>query len=471
MFLSTAWVLLAVSIASQETPNDPPPAPGAALRFESQTVSFGEVYQFSDVEVTFAAVNQGTRPVRLTGLHAITKAGTLVAEPRDVVPPGGRLQLRARQPVGNRLGTTSFRFRVDTDDPAGPSRKLNAVGFIQSAFDPEQVRVEFGAVDRSRGGQIESEVTTREADRIEVTGVEGVPAWLVLEHDVDRSASAPTLKLRTSVRPGAPLGVFSGVALVRTNVTSQPLLEVVFRGAVEGDIVPSTHGFDFQAVEAGQRVEQSVRLRRRSGGAAPRVLRVEGLPAGASFSTRECPSDSSCTSLTLALSAGDIGFVKRTVAVYVEGEPDPLPLGVGALVVAPGTSVRPVPVAESDQETSAVAPARAPAFGASAAVSSPPPPSRVREVRLKWTAAAEDRLYGYVVYRSEDRQGPYRRVSREIVKVQAGQDGPHKYEFVDREVQAGRTYFYYLDVITVGGRKVTFSGVLTRAIAADAKSP
>jgi hypothetical protein len=159
--------------------------------------------------------------------------------------------------------------------------------------------------------------------------------------------------------------------------------------------------------------------------------------------------------------------------VYVEGEADPLPLSLGALVVAPGTDVRSVPMdasVEPEQE-SAITPARAPAFGASAPPQSPPPPSRVLETRLKWTAAAEDRLYGYVVYRAEERSGPYRRVSRDIVKVQDDATGPHRYEFVDRAVQAGRTYYYYLDVITVGGRKVTFSGVLARAIAADAKAP
>jgi hypothetical protein len=469
MVQSASWLLLAVSLASQESPPRTPPPP--ALRFESQVVSFGEVYQFADIAVTFTAVNQGGRAVRLTGLHAITKGGTVVADPPDVVPPGSRLQVRVRQPVGSRLGMTSFRFRVDTDDPGGPAMKLSAPGFVQSAYDPELVRIDFGLVERTRGAQLETEVTTREADRLEVTDVEGVPEWLDLEHTVDRSAPTPTLKLKVSIRAGAPLGLFTGVALVRTNVANQPLLEVAFRGAVDGNIVPSGHGFDFQAVEVGQCVERSVGLRRRGGGAAPMVLRVEGLPPQAAYSTRECASDPGCTELTVTMTGGDPGFVTGVLAVSVEGEPHPLPFRLGALVVAPGTPVRPVPIAEPDAEA-AITPARAPAFGAVAPPQGPPSPSHVREVRLKWTAASEDRLYGYVVYRAEDRQGPYRRVSREIVRVQPAETGPqHRYEYVDRDVQAGRTYFYYLDVITVGGRKVTFSGVLARTIAADAKAP
>ena len=84
----------------------------------------------------------------------------------------------------------------------------------------------------------------------------------------------------------------------------------------------------------------------------------------------------------------------------------------------------------------------------------------------------QDRSHGYVVYQRRGTVGPVpSRQPRDIVKVQDDATGPHRYEFVDRAVQAGRTYYYYLDVITVGGRKVTFSGVLARAIAADAKAP
>jgi hypothetical protein len=470
MVLSAPFLLFALSLAGEDSATRLP----HALRFDSQVASFGEVYQFADITATFTAENQAARAVRLTGLHAITSGGTVEADPADVVPPGGKLQVRVRQPVGNRLGQTAFRFRIETDDPGGPVMKLSASGFVQSAYDPEQVRVDFGLVERARGAQLETEVTTREADRLEVTGVEGVPEWLVLEHTIDRSAPLPTLKLKASVRPGAPLGVFSGVALVRTNVTSQPALEVTYGGAVDGNVVPSKHNFDFQALETGQRLEDWVRLRYRGGGAAPKVLRVDGLPPQATFSTRECASEPGCTLLAVTLTGGEPGFVKGTLAVYVDGEPDPLPFALGALVVAPGTPIKPVPVttAEEAEAEPAITPGRSPAFGTAAAPQSPPPPSQVREVRLKWTAASEDRLYGYLVYRAEDRQGPYRRVSREIVRVQPAETGPqHRYEYVDREVQAGRTYFYYLDVITVGGRKVTFSGVLARTIAADAKAP
>ena len=85
---------------------------------------------------------------------------------------------------------------------------------------------------------------------------------------------------------------------------------------------------------------------------------------------------------------------------------------------------------------------------------------------LTWKSKDDKGLYGYLVYRATKREGPYRRVGREIVHVVPPDDeGLSNYAFVDRDVVAGRTYFYYLDTLDANGRKKRFSGVVAKTVA------
>lgn len=85
-------------------------------------------------------------------------------------------------------------------------------------------------------------------------------------------------------------------------------------------------------------------------------------------------------------------------------------------------------------------------------------------VTLRWQAVQEADVYGYVAYRADRREGPFLRVNREIVRARGAVDAPASYELVDAGVEPGRTYFYYLDVVTASGRKQRFSGVIRKLV-------
>jgi hypothetical protein len=83
---------------------------------------------------------------------------------------------------------------------------------------------------------------------------------------------------------------------------------------------------------------------------------------------------------------------------------------------------------------------------------------------LSWKATREEGVYGYVVYRASAREGPFLRVGREIVHVSDEAGETHAYTFTDTTVEAGKTYFYYLDTVSTGGQKARFSGVMAKTI-------
>lgn len=85
---------------------------------------------------------------------------------------------------------------------------------------------------------------------------------------------------------------------------------------------------------------------------------------------------------------------------------------------------------------------------------------------LAWKVTEEKGVFGYIVYRAEHREGPFLRISRDIIRRHvAGKDSgtAETYRFVDADVVAGRTYYYFVDAISMNGRKHRLTGVQARA--------
>jgi hypothetical protein len=111
------------------------------------------------------------------------------------------------------------------------------------------------------------------------------------------------------------------------------------------------------------------------------------------------------------------------------------------------------------------------AAGQSASTATPvsvsaPATSAVSPAVLEWRAAKEEGVYGYLVYRADDREGPFRRLGTAIVHVSQDPGEVHSYRFADTTVEAGKTYYYYLDTISRRGEKSRFSGVVTKVVPA-----
>lgn len=86
---------------------------------------------------------------------------------------------------------------------------------------------------------------------------------------------------------------------------------------------------------------------------------------------------------------------------------------------------------------------------------------------LKWEASAERGVYGYLIYRADDRAGPFRRINSHVVRVPQDTDESHRYTYVDETVEPGRTYHYYLDAVAKTGTKQRFSGIVTKTASVD----
>jgi hypothetical protein len=73
------------------------------------------------------------------------------------------------------------------------------------------------------------------------------------------------------------------------------------------------------------------------------------------------------------------------------------------------------------------------------------------KVTLFWRTESEVNNIGFSIYRSEEKDGNYIQVN--FVKGAGNSSAPRDYQFVDQEVEMGKTYFYYLEDIDVAGAK------------------
>lgn len=69
----------------------------------------------------------------------------------------------------------------------------------------------------------------------------------------------------------------------------------------------------------------------------------------------------------------------------------------------------------------------------------------VAPVTLRWTTESEVNSIGFNVYRADAADGPYERVSPDIIPSAGDPFSGGRYEFPDRTVEPNRTYYYQIE--------------------------
>ena len=436
---------------------DVPADTSGSLAFVEPHASFAPLHQGETLTHSFAFKNEGRRAVKILSGIALTSSGAVAFEPA-VVAPGAQGVVTVSQPIGAELGVTGFRFAVVTDEGR---YRMNLSGFVESAFEPETPRLDFGTIDRERGSSLEIEVASREVPRLDTSDIEAPP---FLEVKVGAAADGAGIRLRAGLLSGCPVGLNRGTIRVRTNVPTQPWLVVSYAYAAWGDVVPAEHPVSFGLVRMGEEARKEVELASRAGKSFEVAEATD--PDGIVGVEITADGKGGLARLVATVHPRALGPLDGTLLVWLGGEAEPLPISYRAIVMAPETSVREIDMSQLPAALP-VPPVVDRSVDASPAE---PAPLNAEEgapaVTLRWKARAEKNVYGYLVYRSDRREGPFIRISA-IVPVAGGEpESVHAYTYRDENVAPGKTYYYYLDLLTVEGLKTRFSGVISRRVAA-----
>lgn len=79
--------------------------------------------------------------------------------------------------------------------------------------------------------------------------------------------------------------------------------------------------------------------------------------------------------------------------------------------------------------------------------------------RIKWKTASEQDNFGYDVYRGESREGPFEQINPEVIEGAGTTDEPTAYQYVDTTVDPYKTYYYYVESISMQGDRKRFTPI------------
>lgn len=78
---------------------------------------------------------------------------------------------------------------------------------------------------------------------------------------------------------------------------------------------------------------------------------------------------------------------------------------------------------------------------------------------IRWKTASEVENFGYDIYRSVDEQGPFVRITDLPIPGHGTTDVPQSYEYRDQTILPNQAYYYYVESISMGGKRERFTPV------------
>jgi hypothetical protein len=113
----------------------------------------------------------------------------------------------------------------------------------------------------------------------------------------------------------------------------------------------------------------------------------------------------------------------------------------------------PVPAAASGQDEAPEAETP------EAAAEEPAEEPETYDYRIRWATASEVDNFGFDVFRSESEDGPFDKLNDRVIEGAGTSDEPQRYEFVDDTIDPHKTYYYYVESISMSGVRERFTPV------------
>ena len=76
---------------------------------------------------------------------------------------------------------------------------------------------------------------------------------------------------------------------------------------------------------------------------------------------------------------------------------------------------------------------------------------------IRWSTASEVDNFGFDVYRAEQENGPFTRITQQPVPGAGTSDEPARYEYTDASIKPDIQYYYYVESISMSGVREKFT--------------
>jgi hypothetical protein len=237
---------------------------------------------------------------------------------------------------------------------------------------------------------------------------------------------------------------------------------------MHGQVVPDSNPFALGVIRTGNTNEYSIRLSSTTGeDFSVGKMDLENIQ-GSAESAPCVPAAKGCRLAKVRIDdSNPLGKVEGTLRVNLPDLHRDLPIRVWGMLLSPKTEVHQLDellaksAAEGGQSKSTATDSKpvdlAAAFKDSVRKDEPPPPGS--GPLLKWSAAHQELVYGYAIYRADSATGPFVRVNKETILVTLeGDNKSGAYQWRDTTAEAGKTYWYSIGLINRDGSKQDLTG-------------
>ena len=76
---------------------------------------------------------------------------------------------------------------------------------------------------------------------------------------------------------------------------------------------------------------------------------------------------------------------------------------------------------------------------------------------IKWSTSSELNNFGFDVWRGDYEEGPFDRINENTIPGASSSDTVNRYEFIDDTIEKGKAYWYYVESISMSGRREKFT--------------
>ena len=77
--------------------------------------------------------------------------------------------------------------------------------------------------------------------------------------------------------------------------------------------------------------------------------------------------------------------------------------------------------------------------------------------RIKWATASELNNFGFDVFRSDSETGQFEKINANTIPGAGSSDTPSRYQYTDATIEAGKSYWYYVESISMSGQREKFT--------------
>jgi hypothetical protein len=429
----------------------------------SDTVRVPDVYQFQRTSASLQISNAGKKPVSITKVRALRPTDRVVAFPARIAP-GESVKIDVEIDATNDIGTSVHTFQVQTENAANDVIARVTI-HVQSALDNGRPIVDFGPVTVSAADPAHAvfELKSEDIPGLVVEEILETPSFVQARIEPGKRS------VRLTLDKVPYYGIHRANLKLKLNsdVQSQAWSEII--ADVRGDVVPAANPFPLDLVLANKPNEYLLVLRHQGQSefvvGKPSFERIKGK---AKIEPCAVKSDD-CKQVRFSIAKDNVPGRLSGAMVIPQGKGQ-LPIKVelygmmlkddSKIVKLDGDKLLARAAEVNSEEGKTKQPFVTQLKGAldtrDKTINLPEPEGK--GPLLRWQAEKHLSVHGYAIYRASSEQGPYERLTREVIaQVMPEEGGSVNYAWRDNSATSGKQYWYYVGAVMNNGSKQKIS--------------